>query len=160
MESVTGGDGRPSPLTGTPIRVTVRLEKEGVNIARARDLATAFLGRVRDELGMPVSARVVGDTQLVVSELVTNARKYAPGPVSLELRVAAGLLEVVVRDGDPQLPVARPADADRIGQHGLEIVKAIARDLEATREPTGKRITARIALVDDCVVDDPLVGGP
>jgi hypothetical protein len=67
---------------------------------------------------------------------------------------------VVVRDGDPQLPVARPADADRIGQHGLEIVKAIARDLEATREPTGKRITARIALVDDCVVDDPLVGGP
>ena len=151
MESVTGGDGRLAPLGGTPERVAVTLEKEGMSIARARDLATAFLGRVRDELGLPLTARVVGDTQLVVSELVTNARKYAPGPVSLELRVTDNLLEVVVRDGDTELPVPRAADADRIGQHGLEIVKAIARDLEARREPTGKRVTARIVLVDDAL---------
>jgi anti-sigma regulatory factor (Ser/Thr protein kinase) len=96
-----------------------------------------------------VSARTVGDTQLVVSELVTNARKYAPGPVTLELRFTEGLLEVVVRDEDPELPVPRPADADRIGQHGLEIVKAIAQHFEARRERDGKRVTARIALVGD-----------
>jgi anti-sigma regulatory factor (Ser/Thr protein kinase) len=149
MESVTGGDGRLAPVSGTPIRVAVTLEKEGLSIARARDLATAFLGRIREELGVPVSARTVGDTQLVVSELVTNARKYAPGPVTLELRFTEGLLEVVVRDEDPELPVPRPADADRIGQHGLEIVKAIAQHFEARRERDGKRVTARIALVGD-----------
>ncbi|MFI5681274.1 hypothetical protein [Streptomyces cellulosae] len=31
--------------------------------------------------------------QLVVSELVTNARKYAPGPVLMELRIAGSLVE-------------------------------------------------------------------
>lgn len=149
MESVTGGDGRLAPPGGTPERVAVTLEKEGMSIARARDLATAFLGRVRDELGLPLTARVVGDTQLVVSELVTNARKYAPGPVSLELRVTDNLLEVVVRDGDTELPVPRAADADRVGQHGLEIVMAVVQDFEVRREPVGKRITARLPLTEE-----------
>jgi hypothetical protein len=47
----------------------------------------------------------------VVSELVTNARKYAPGPVLMELRVSGAVVEVVVWDSDPVLPVARAADA-------------------------------------------------
>lgn len=85
-------------------------------------------------------------TQLVVSELVTNARKYAPGPVLLDLRIVGDVIEVVVWDGDPVLPVARAADAGRVGQHGLEIVMAVAQGFEAQREPVGKRTTARIAL--------------
>jgi anti-sigma regulatory factor (Ser/Thr protein kinase) len=88
-------------------------------------------------------------TQLVVSELVTNARKYAPGPVLMDLRIAGDPVEVVVWDCDPVLPVARAADAGRVGQHGLEIVMAVAQGFEAHREPVGKRITARIALLDD-----------
>ncbi|MGX1471306.1 UNVERIFIED_CONTAM: hypothetical protein RKD50_000114 [Streptomyces canus] len=36
----------------------------------------------------------------------------------------------------------------RIGQHGLEIVKAVTGDLFIEQEPVGKRITARIALSD------------
>jgi anti-sigma regulatory factor (Ser/Thr protein kinase) len=88
-------------------------------------------------------------TQLVVSELVTNARKYAPGPVLMDLRIVSDAVEVVVWDCDPVLPVARAADAGRVGQHGLEIVMAVAQGFEAQREPVGKRITARIALLDD-----------
>jgi hypothetical protein len=86
-------------------------------------------------------------TQLVVSELVTDARKYAPGPV--DLRIVGDLVEVVVWDSDPVLPVTRAADAGRAGQHGLEIVMAVAQGFEVQREPVGKRITARIALPDD-----------
>ncbi|GAB2895938.1 hypothetical protein GCM10027074_74390 [Streptomyces deserti] len=52
-------------------------------------------------------------------------------------------------DSDPALPVARAADAGRVGQHGLEIVMAVAQGFGAQREPVGKRITARIALMDD-----------
>ncbi|MFF9314246.1 ATP-binding protein [Streptomyces sp. NPDC014748] len=148
MESVTGGDGRLAPLR--PTEVTATLGGEDLCIAEARDLVADFLGgRIRTELGIPVSARALGDAQLVVSELVTNARKYAPGPVSLELRLSRNAVVVAVRDTDPVLPVARDADAHRIGQHGLEIVKAVALAFEAQREPTGKCLTATIALFDD-----------
>ncbi|MFF6783863.1 ATP-binding protein [Streptomyces sp. NPDC012510] len=131
------------------IETAVALDGDGSCIAEARHLATSFLTRVQTEYGLPVSARAMDLTQLVVSELVTNARKYAPGPVLMQLRLAGDLVEVVVWDSDPVLPVARAADAGRVGQHGLEIVMAISQGFEVQREPVGKRITARIALPDD-----------
>jgi hypothetical protein len=36
----------------------------------------------------------------------------------MELRIAGDLVEVIVWDSDPALPVARAADAGRAGQHG------------------------------------------
>ncbi|WP_234335393.1 MULTISPECIES: ATP-binding protein [Streptomyces] len=125
------------------------LEGDGTSIARARHLAAGFLTRVQAEYGLPASQRAMDLTQLVVSELVTNARKYAPGPVLMDLRIVGDAVEVVVWDCDPVLPVARAADAGRVGQHGLEIVMAVAQGFAAQREPVGKRITARIALLDD-----------
>ncbi|MFV2119866.1 ATP-binding protein [Streptomyces sp. Act-28] len=132
-----------------PIRTRATLNGGGGRIAEARELAAGFLARARVEHGVPVSARAVDLTQLVVSELVTNAHKYAPGPVLLDLRVVGAMVEVTVRDGDPGLPVARSADAGRVGQHGLEIVMAVAHAFEVHREPVGKRVTARIALSDE-----------
>ncbi len=132
-----------------PMRDTVALDGDGSCIAEARHRAVNFLARVQAEHGLPVSARAMDLTQLVVSELVTNARKYAPGPVLMELSIAGAVVEVVVWDSDPVLPVARAADAGRVGQHGLEIVMAVAQSYEVHREPVGKRITARIALPDD-----------
>ncbi|MFE9605585.1 ATP-binding protein [Streptomyces hokutonensis] len=140
-----------------PIRSTVALDGDGSCIAEARQLAAMFLVRARTEYGLPVSARALDLTQLVVSELVTNARKYAPGPVLMDLRIVDALVEVEVWDSDPVLPVARAADAQRVGQHGLEIVRAVSRGFEAQREPVGKRITARIALTDG--PDTDVTGG-
>ncbi|MFG2576282.1 ATP-binding protein [Streptomyces sp. NPDC048481] len=117
-------------------------------IADARRHAVDFLATAGDGHHVSVSARARDLTQLVVSELVTNARKYAPGPVLMELRITAGSVDVVVWDSDPTVPAARPVDPGRIGQHGLEIVKAIAEDLVIEPQPVGKRITARIALSD------------
>jgi anti-sigma regulatory factor (Ser/Thr protein kinase) len=129
--------------------VSASLTGGGTCIAQARHFAADFLTRLQAEYGIPVTARAMDLTQLVVSELVTNARKYAPGPVLLDLRVTGAVVEVVVWDSDPVLPVARAADAGRVGQHGLEIVMAVAQGFEAQREPVGKRITARLALLDD-----------
>ncbi|MFJ8593376.1 ATP-binding protein [Streptomyces sp. NPDC093598] len=106
------------------------------------------LDQASDNHHLPVSARARDLTQLVVSELVTNTRKYAPGPVLLELCITARTVEVIVWDSDPTVPAARAADPSRIGQHGLEIVKAVVEDFDVQREPVGKRITARIALAD------------
>ncbi|MER8220818.1 ATP-binding protein [Streptomyces sp. NPDC094143] len=137
-------------MPGPPaIQDTVALDGGGHVIAEARHRAAGFLTRVQVEHGIPVSTRAMDLAQLVVSELVTNARKYAPGPVLMELRIAGDVVEVVVWDSDPVLPVARAADAGRVGQHGLEIVMAVSQGFEVQREPVGKRITARIALLDD-----------
>ncbi|MFF1546377.1 ATP-binding protein [Streptomyces sp. NPDC058291] len=117
-------------------------------IADARHHAVAFLDRARADHHLPVSERTLDLTQLVVSELVTNARKYAPGPVLMELRITAHAVDVVIWDSDPTVPAARAADPERVGQHGLEIVKALTEHLFIEQEPVGKRITARIALAD------------
>ncbi|MFF4021145.1 ATP-binding protein [Streptomyces sp. NPDC001843] len=148
MEAFSVGEDSAVP-DEQAFQATVALEGDGTCIARARHLAAHFLTRVQAEHGLPVSQRAMDLTQLVVSELVTNALKYAPGPVLLDLRITGEAVEVAVWDGDPVLPVARAADAARVGQHGLEIVMAVAQGFEAQREPVGKRITARIALLDD-----------
>ncbi|MEU6807472.1 ATP-binding protein [Streptomyces sp. NPDC046831] len=148
MEPAPLGEDGLAPDTGA-IRTSATLDGDGTCIAQARHLAAEFLVSVQSVHGIPVSQRALDLTQLVVSELVTNARKYAPGPVQLDLRVTGGLVEVEVWDTDPMLPVARAADAGRVGQHGLEIVMAVCQGFEAQREPVGKRITARLALMDD-----------
>ncbi|MBJ6613545.1 ATP-binding protein [Streptomyces griseoincarnatus] len=145
MESLSVDEGETVP--GAPrLRASYALDAEGAWIAQARHLAAEFLERARTENGLPVPDRVVEITQLVVSELVTNARKYAPGPVGLDLRVFGDAVEVVVHDGNPEAPRPRDADPGRVGQHGLEIVMAVADALDVRREAEGKSITARIAL--------------
>lgn len=129
-------------------RTTLALDGDGTVIARARHAAAEFLAGARAPHGPPLSQRAVDLTQLVVSELVTNARKYAPGPGLMDLRIVGEAVEVVVWDSDPVLPVATPADAARVGQHGLEIVRAVAQDFAVRREAVGKRVMARIALRD------------
>ncbi|MFC9269113.1 ATP-binding protein [Streptomyces zhihengii] len=118
-------------------------------IGLARDLARSFLAEVQAVHGLPVSERVMGMVQLVVSELVTNARKYAPGPCLLTLEIRQGAVEVTVWDSEPVLPTARGTDPERVGQHGLELVMAVCRSIEVHREPVGKRVKAAVTLADD-----------
>ncbi|MGW5770433.1 ATP-binding protein [Streptomyces longwoodensis] len=141
------GEDDAAPYTTTK-QTTLVLEGDGSCIAQSRHLTADFLTRMRDEHGVPVSQRAMDVSQLVVSELVTNARKYAPGPVLLDLRLAGDSVEIMVWDSEPVLPVARAADVGRVGQHGLEIVMAVAEGFDVQREPVGKRITVRIALAD------------
>ncbi|MEV6408951.1 ATP-binding protein [Streptomyces bobili] len=148
-ESVPSDEDSVLPGDAPPIKDTIALDGDGFCIAEARHRAVDFQTRVQAEHGLPVSARAMDLAQLVVSELVTNALKYAPGPVLMELRISGAVVEVTVWDSDPVLAVARAADAGRVSQHGLEIVMAVAQGFEVQREPVGKRITARIALPDD-----------
>ncbi|MBP2579638.1 anti-sigma regulatory factor (Ser/Thr protein kinase) [Streptomyces sp. PvR006] len=119
------------------------------DIAVARDLAGVFLADAQAVHGLPVSERARGAVELVVSELVTNARKYAPGPCLLTLEITGGAVEVTVWDSSPTLPVLMGPDPTRIGRHGLEIVMALGQSLSLHREPVGKRITTVIPLADD-----------
>lgn len=119
------------------------------DIGVARDMARSFLTYVQAVHGLLVSARAMGLVQLVVSELVTNARKYAPGPCLMTLETGGGAVEVSVWDNNPTPPTILPPDPMRIGQHGLEIVMAVGQSFAVHREPVGKRITTSIGLADD-----------
>ncbi|WP_406841490.1 ATP-binding protein (plasmid) [Streptomyces sp. AHU1] len=147
MEQTAGGEDEQSVL-GDVITVSGAFEGSE-DIAVARDLARTFLTDVQAVHGLPVSARAMGMVQLVVSELVTNARKYAPGPCLLTLEINGGAIEVTVWDGNPTPPAILAPDPTRIGQHGLEIVMAVGLSFAVHREPVGKRITTAIMLADD-----------
>lgn len=118
-------------------------------IAGARRAARSFMTGVQAVHGLPVSDRAMSMVELVVSELVTNAYKYAPGPCLLDLEVRDGVVEISVWDTGAQLPSVSPADPSRVGQHGLEITMAVCRSFEVRREPVGKRVKVTIELADD-----------
>lgn len=91
---------------------------------------------------------MLGSVVLVVSELVSNAHRHAPGPCLLTLALRDGGIAVTVWDGGASLPTFSPRDPARIGRHGLEVVTALSRSFEIHRETTGKRITAVVPLTD------------
>ena len=145
MKSETEGGGSTA-LEEHLIRVGFALGGDDGCIADARQRAIAFLKQAGEDYGLTVPARAGHLTQLVVSDLVTNAYNYAPGPVRVAQGLTTRAVEVVVWDSDPTVPAARTADPGRIGGHGLEIVKAVTDALSVHRETVGKRIAARIAL--------------
>ncbi|SEE40156.1 ATP-binding protein [Streptomyces sp. Ag109_O5-10] len=145
-----GGDPERECCQGpnsTGVEETIALSGEGSCIVEARHRTAAFLTRAAAAgFGSTVSERVLGLAQLVVSELVTNACKHAPGPVLLRLRRAEAAVEVEVWDSHPEIPVAERADPYRVGRHGLEIVQAVAAEFTVLPDAAGKRVTARIDL--------------
>jgi anti-sigma regulatory factor (Ser/Thr protein kinase) len=66
-------------------------------------------------------------TELVTSEVVTNAVRHADGTGTVEIRIRlrAGDLTVEVADGDPRPPVPQDDRAGLPGGHGLHIVQAV-----------------------------------
>ncbi|GGU15060.1 hypothetical protein [Streptomyces lateritius] len=80
MEQAAGDEGQK---TGHSRSLSASAAYDGAPscIGAARHLSTGFLTEVQAVHGLPVSERAMGMTQLVVSELITNVVKYAPGPV-------------------------------------------------------------------------------
>ncbi|MGC9479736.1 ATP-binding protein [Streptomyces sp. WG4] len=145
----TGLDGssmRRAPDGADPRTASVRYRREALRIADARLFAAEYLTRSQRGRRSPLPENVSEAVHLVVSELITNAVKYGADPIELTLSLTDDSVTVTVRDGDTMLPAPRSTDPARVGQHGLEIVAALSQAVDVRREPSGKRITARIAL--------------
>ncbi|MGV2919724.1 MULTISPECIES: ATP-binding protein [Streptomyces] len=141
----TAEDGGGEPLDGARLAVSTAIEGSG-EIAGAREVARSFLADVQALHGPALSGGARGVVPLVVSELVTNACKYAPGLCLLALEVVDGAIRISVWDSSATLPTVLEPDPGRIGQHGLEVVAALCESLTAEREPLGKRVTAIVAM--------------
>ncbi|MFD6414839.1 ATP-binding protein [Streptomyces sp. NPDC060194] len=145
MGTAAAWDGLGIQLDGPRTSSGAAYDGSAESIGDARRFARDFLARVAETPGLAVAPRVAGTVQLVVSELVTNACKYAPGPCLLDLEVTSSTVTIAVWDTSPTLPAVLPPDPSRVGQHGLEIVMALSEGVEFQRETVGKRITIQLA---------------
>ncbi|MFJ6575240.1 SpoIIE family protein phosphatase [Streptomyces sp. NPDC091368] len=107
-------------------------------VARARSVAAEQLGRWGlDDLAFT--------TELVVSELVTNAIRHASGPIGLRLIRDRSLI-CEVSDSQHTSPHARYAGNDEEGGRGLFMVAQLTEHWGTRYLPTGKTIWAEQAL--------------
>ncbi|MEU6081477.1 SpoIIE family protein phosphatase [Streptomyces sp. NPDC047108] len=97
---------------------------------KARRLAR----RALDRWGL---ADLSDSVELLISEVVTNAVRYAERPITLRL-LRTDVLRCEVGDDVPQLPRLRQARPSDEGGRGLYLVNKLARRWGATRLSTGK----------------------
>ncbi|MFF9851489.1 SpoIIE family protein phosphatase [Streptomyces litmocidini] len=117
---------------------TWELPPDPALVARARSMAAEQLARWGlDEL--------VFTTELVVSELVTNAIRYASGPIGLRLIRDRSLI-CEVSDSQHTSPHARYAGSDEEGGRGLFMIAQLTEHWGTRYMPTGKTIWAEQAL--------------
>ncbi|MBC2869657.1 ATP-binding protein [Streptomyces mexicanus] len=134
--------------TRAALRWDTRWHSGAISAADARAAVGRFLDRVRATGRVRVPDRLAQDAQLVVSELITNVVRHAPGVCGLDLEVQPdnGQVLISVWDTSPVPPTRRPPDGRRVGGHGLEIVGALSQAVTVTERDQGKQVTARLLL--------------
>ncbi|MFF5423261.1 MULTISPECIES: SpoIIE family protein phosphatase [unclassified Streptomyces] len=114
------------------------LEPEDAAPGRARRLARRALARWDLE-------ELTDSVELLISEVVTNAVRYAERPVTLRL-LRTDVLRCEVGDDSPQLPRQRRARETDEGGRGLFLVNRLARRWGATRLSGGKVVWFELAI--------------
>lgn len=130
-EALAQVDRRALPRT----RIDVEHSVQGPGQAREAVHACA------DELGLG-DAR--DDLVLLVSEMVTNAVRYAVPPVRLEIQAGDQDVVVAVCDGSADPPAPRQAGDDAEGGRGMLLVDLLSDDHGVRTDPPGKAVWARM----------------
>ena len=118
--------------------VSWTLPSELTSASRARSL-------IRRPLRRWGLIELLPTTELLVSELVTNAVRYAQGKIGLRLILEGGLV-VEVLDDSAALPRLRhPDDSDERGR-GLQVVSQLAQRWGARRAASGKVVWCELPL--------------
>jgi hypothetical protein len=97
---------------------------------------------------------LIPTTELLVSELVTNAVKYSRGEVTLRL-VNEKALVCEVLDSSGALPRLRQANSDDESGRGLQVVRQLSHRWGARRTATGKVVWCEQPLPGRFAMDEP-----
>ncbi|MCK7627585.1 SpoIIE family protein phosphatase [Streptomyces sp. RS10V-4] len=116
------------------------LAPEPRSVARARELA-------RDQLTDWGLQALVDTTELLVSELVTNALRHGHGEIRLRLLLDRTLV-CEVWDADLAQPRRRRARDTDEGGRGLQLVGLLSERWGSRRTPRGKTVWFELALPD------------
>jgi len=90
-------------------------------------------------------AELIPTAELVVSELVTNAVRYAQSRISLRLVLEGGLFCEILDDSAALPRLRQAADDDERGR-GLQVVSQVAQRWGTRRTGTGKVVWCELAL--------------
>jgi serine phosphatase RsbU (regulator of sigma subunit)/anti-sigma regulatory factor (Ser/Thr protein kinase) len=118
--------------------VTWKLPSELTSAHRARTL----IRRPMKRWGL---TELIPAAELLASELVTNAVRYAQGQIGLRLILEGGLV-IEVLDDSAALPRLRHPDDDEERGRGLQVVSQIAQRWGARRAVSGKIVWCELAL--------------
>ncbi len=116
------------------------LPPQGQSVARGRELA-------RDRLQAWGLDELVDTTELLVSELVTNALRHGEGDIRLRLLLDRTLVCEVWDSGLVQPRRRRARDTDE-GGRGLQLVSLLSESWGSRRTPRGKTVWFEMALPD------------
>jgi hypothetical protein len=125
---------------------TTTVEPEPRAAKAARDATVAALR----QWGLTDSVDLV---ELLVSELVTNAIRYAQTPSDLTLRRGRHALYVEIADRDSRVPRLLHPTADDEGGRGLQLVAQLATQWGARPTRTGKTVWFELDLEPQPVPD-------
>lgn len=129
----------------TPVSPTLDPVCEVLRLPHRAEMVASARRRVRASLAAGgVSGQVLDDAEVVVSELLGNAIRYAAaiagGAVLLGWRVRDELIELRVTDGGSgRLIEARSASATAVSGRGLHIVERLAASWGVTDHLGGLR---------------------
>jgi anti-sigma regulatory factor (Ser/Thr protein kinase) len=124
---------------------------------RAPALARHLVGEFLRGWGLAV---IADDTELAVSEMVTNAVQHAPGSGSHLIEVVRGPrgVRVTVADESPALPILRPVQSTGGRGRGLHILAALGTAWGVELHEGGKRVWVEFAV--DASTAQPVHSGP
>ncbi|GGX79114.1 ATP-binding protein [Streptomyces anandii] len=135
----------------TPLGFGAAWTHGAARAVEARQALRAFLAHAPRTGRVPLPESVCSDAELIVSELISNAVRHAPGPCGLILRLSDDELAVTVWDTSAEEPVFMRPDRHRIGGHGLHLVRATSHSVSIAPRAPGKQITARLLLTTNDV---------
>ncbi len=129
-----------TPPAGRDDAVRMAITDRDSVVAAARDFAVRTMRR------WGVHAQDLFDVQLLVSELVTNARRHGTPPAELRLWRTRGEVLVEVHDSGAALPKPRDAGpADETGR-GLRLVAALSERWGTRPDVAGKAVWCTVRL--------------
>ncbi|MEP7192779.1 MAG: ATP-binding protein [Actinomycetota bacterium] len=107
-----------------------------------REARRALVASLRD---LDVDATVVGEAEIVISELVGNAVRHArplpDGMIKVNWTVRAGVVEVEVTDGGgPTIPRPAPQAPLAATGRGLRIVRSYAHEWGVHEDRAGRTV--------------------
>jgi len=142
--------GERSPRSEPPSGGRLRDSSRTVRVPwRATSVAQVRKALVDDLEARDVSAAVIDEAEIVVSELVSNsirhARPLADGNLRVHWKVKGGVVEVEVTDGGSEsTPRPAPRTIWAPSGRGLRIVRSLAHEWGVSEDRSGSTVWASL----------------
>ncbi len=119
------------------LRAVHELDGKAGTVTEARVLTRAFL----DACVPSLEVQACEDALLLVSELVSNAVRHAPGPCTLTLTHGGAGFGIALSDTSQVFPEPRTPDLlTGAGGFGWHLLERLSQSLEVRQHPGGKTV--------------------